>query len=90
VVFDNARVPAPTLWAQGQGFRIAMAGLDGGRINIGACSLGARRCLDEALAYVKGAASSARRWPISRTHSSSRHGDRTGSGARCSIWPPPR
>src|SRR5690606_12629145 len=35
-------------------FPIAMAGLDGGRLNIGACSLGgAQRCLDEAIGYVR-------------------------------------
>ncbi len=40
--------------AEGEGFRFAMAGLDGGRLNIGACSLGgAQRCLDEAIAYTK-------------------------------------
>jgi len=39
---------------EGDGFRFAMMGLDGGRINIGACSLGgAQRCLDEAIGYVK-------------------------------------
>ena len=39
---------------EGEGFRIAMAGLDGGRLNIGACSLGgAQRCLDEAVNYTK-------------------------------------
>ena len=55
VVFDNARVPvANRVGEEGDGFKIAMAGLDGGRINIGACSLGgAQRCLDEAVAYVK-------------------------------------
>ena len=55
VVFDNARVPvANRVGKDGDGFKIAMAGLDGGRINIGACSLGgAQRCLDEAVAYVK-------------------------------------
>jgi len=53
--FDNVRVPAENLvGAEGEGFRIAMMGLDGGRLNIGACSLGgAQRCLDEAIAYVK-------------------------------------
>lgn len=52
---DNVRVPAENLvGGEGEGFRIAMAGLDGGRINIGACSLGgAQRCLDEALRYTK-------------------------------------
>ena len=55
VHFDNVRVPAENLvGAEGQGFSIAMAGLDGGRLNIGACSLGgAQRCLDEAIAYTK-------------------------------------
>lgn len=55
VIFDNARVPAENrVGAEGDGFRFAMAGLDGGRLNIGACSLGgAQRCLDEAVAYAK-------------------------------------
>jgi alkylation response protein AidB-like acyl-CoA dehydrogenase len=44
VLFDNCRVPAANLIGQeGEGFKIAMAGLDGGRINIGACSIGAAR-----------------------------------------------
>ncbi len=53
VNFDGVRVPAENLvGAEGDGFRIAMSGLDGGRLNIGACSLGgAQRCLDEAAAY---------------------------------------
>ncbi len=42
VTFENCRVPvANRVGDEGQGFRIAMAGLDGGRINIAACSLGA-------------------------------------------------
>ncbi len=55
VIFDNVRVPVENrVGAEGDGFRFAMAGLDGGRINIGACSLGgAQRCLDEAIGYVK-------------------------------------
>jgi acyl-CoA dehydrogenase len=55
VMFDNVRVPvANRIGEEGDGFRFAMAGLDGGRINIGACSLGgAQRCLDEAIAYTK-------------------------------------
>ena len=55
VNFDGVRVPAANLvGAEGEGFRIAMSGLDGGRLNIGACSLGgAQRCLDEALAYTR-------------------------------------
>ncbi|MEE2916006.1 acyl-CoA dehydrogenase [Sphingomonas ginsenosidimutans] len=55
VIFDNVRVPvANRVGAEGEGFRFAMMGLDGGRLNIGACSLGgAQRCLDEAIAYTK-------------------------------------
>ena len=55
VNFDGVRVPVENLiGAEGEGFRIAMMGLDGGRLNIGACSLGgAQRALDEALAYTK-------------------------------------
>ena len=55
VMFDNVRVPvANRVGEEGEGFRFAMAGLDGGRLNIGACSLGgAQRCLDEAIDYVK-------------------------------------
>ncbi len=42
VLLDNCEVPAGNLiGAEGEGFRFAMSGLDGGRINIGACSLGA-------------------------------------------------
>ena len=53
VIMDNVRVPVANLVGEeGEGFRIAMAGLDGGRVNIGACSLGgAQRCLDEAVSY---------------------------------------
>ena len=55
VNFDGVRVPVSNrLGAEGEGFRIAMAGLDGGRLNIGACSLGgAQRCLEEAVRYTK-------------------------------------
>jgi alkylation response protein AidB-like acyl-CoA dehydrogenase len=55
VSFDNVKVPVENrVGAEGDGFKFAMAGLDGGRLNIGACSLGgAQRCLDEAIAYVK-------------------------------------
>lgn len=54
VDFDNVRVPAENMVGEeGQGFRIAMAGLDGGRINIAACSLGgAQFCLDRTIAYM--------------------------------------
>jgi len=53
VIFDNCRVPvANRLGAEGTGFKIAMAGLDGGRLNIAACSLGgAQSALNKALEY---------------------------------------
>lgn len=53
VIFEDCRVPvANRIGAEGEGFRIAMMGLDGGRINIGACSVGtARAALEEAMAY---------------------------------------
>ena len=55
VNFDSVRVPIENLvGAEGEGFKIAMAGLDGGRLNIGACSLGgAQRGLDEAVSYTR-------------------------------------
>ena len=55
VMFDNVKVPVENrVGVEGDGFRFAMAGLDGGRLNIGACSLGgAQRCLDEAVAYTR-------------------------------------
>lgn len=55
VIFEDCRVPAANrVGAEGEGFRFAMAGLDGGRLNIGACSLGgAQRCLDEAVRYTR-------------------------------------
>lgn len=55
VIFEDARVPvANRVGEEGHGFRFAMMGLDGGRLNIGACSLGgAQRCLDEAIQYTK-------------------------------------
>ena len=55
VIFENCRVPvANRLGPEGIGFKIAMAGLDGGRLNIGACSLGgAQSALDKALAYAR-------------------------------------
>ncbi len=55
VNFDNCRVPVENrLGGEGDGFSFAMAGLDGGRINIAACSLGgAAWALDAAAAYVQ-------------------------------------
>lgn len=55
VNFDDCRVPIEArLGDEGFGFKIAMQGLDGGRLNIGACSLGgAQFAFDTALAYVK-------------------------------------
>ncbi|WP_086617568.1 acyl-CoA dehydrogenase family protein [Erythrobacter tepidarius] len=55
LILEDVRVPVENLvGAEGEGFRIAMMGLDGGRLNIGACSLGgAQRCLDEAIRYTK-------------------------------------
>lgn len=55
VMFENCRVPvANRIGAEGQGFKIAMAGLDGGRLNIAACSLGgAQFCLDRTLTYMR-------------------------------------
>jgi alkylation response protein AidB-like acyl-CoA dehydrogenase len=55
VIFENVRVPvANRVGEEGVGFKIAMAGLDGGRMNIAACSLGgAQAALDAALRYAK-------------------------------------
>ncbi|BAQ49734.1 MULTISPECIES: acyl-CoA dehydrogenase family protein [Methylobacterium] len=54
VIFEGCRVPVENrLGEEGIGFRIAMAGLDGGRLNIGACSLGgAQAALDKSLTYM--------------------------------------
>jgi alkylation response protein AidB-like acyl-CoA dehydrogenase len=49
VIFEDCRVPAMNrIGAEGQGFKIAMQGLDGGRINIASCSLGGARASFEA------------------------------------------
>lgn len=50
VIFENCRVPvANRIGEEGEGFKIAMQGLDGGRLNIAACSIGAASaCLDAA------------------------------------------
>ena len=55
VIFEDCRIPASNrVGGEGEGFRFAMSGLDGGRVNIGACSLGgAQKALDAALGYTK-------------------------------------
>jgi alkylation response protein AidB-like acyl-CoA dehydrogenase len=55
VMFEDCRVPAENLIGrEGEGFKIAMAGLDGGRLNIAACSIGgAQFCLDRTLGYMR-------------------------------------
>jgi alkylation response protein AidB-like acyl-CoA dehydrogenase len=55
VIFENCRIPvANRIGPEGIGFKIAMAGLDGGRLNIGACSIGgAQGALDKAIAYAQ-------------------------------------
>ena len=55
VNFENCRVPAANLVGkEGEGFKIAMAGLDGGRLNIAACSIGgAQFCLDRTIEYMR-------------------------------------
>jgi hypothetical protein len=55
VQLDDCATPLRNLLGEeGQGFRYAMAGLDGGRLNIAACSVGAAQCaLDQTLAYMK-------------------------------------
>jgi alkylation response protein AidB-like acyl-CoA dehydrogenase len=54
VILEGVRVPvANRLGAEGKGFGIAMAGLDGGRLNIAACSLGgAKAALERSIAYM--------------------------------------
>ena len=55
VIFEDCRIPAENRVGQeGEGFKFAMSGLDGGRVNIGACSLGgAQKALDLTLEYTK-------------------------------------
>lgn len=55
VIFQDCRVPVSNIVGkEGDGFKIAMQGLDGGRINIGACSIGgAQMCFDLAIEYIK-------------------------------------
>ncbi len=55
VIFENCRVPVVNrIGAEGEGFKIAMAALDGGRLNIGACSVGgAQFCLERTVEYMR-------------------------------------
>ncbi len=55
IAFDNVKVPVENLLAQeGEGFKLAMKGLDGGRINIATCSIGtAQQALNSATAYMQ-------------------------------------
>lgn len=55
IIFDNVKIPATNMvGSEGQGFSMAMAGLDGGRINIGSCSLGAmQQCFSLGIDYTK-------------------------------------
>jgi len=55
VIFDSCRVPVENrIGAEGEGFKIAMRALDGGRLNIAACSLGgAQFCLERTIAHMK-------------------------------------
>ncbi len=55
VTFDQCRVPvANRIGAEGEGFRIAMSGLNGGRLNIAACSIGgAQFCLERTVDYMR-------------------------------------
>ena len=54
VIFEDCKVPVENLIGnEGDGFKIAMMGLDGGRLNIAACSLGtAQSAYDRAIQYV--------------------------------------
>lgn len=56
VHFDNCKIPFENmLGSEGDGFKIAMKALDGGRVNIASCSLGAgQAALDAAIEYTKG------------------------------------
>ena len=55
VIFEDCRVPAENrIGEEGEGFKFAMMGLDGGRLNIAACSLGtAQRAYEKAVDYAK-------------------------------------
>ncbi len=83
VILDDARVPvANRLGPEGIGFKIAMAGLDGGRLNIGACSLGgAQAALDKSLAYM------AERKAFGRSIDQFQAPARSQTRRACAPWP---
>lgn len=56
VILEDCKVPKTNMIGKrGQGFKIALSGLDGGRLNIASCSIGgAAKCLDIATDYIKG------------------------------------
>ena len=83
VVFEGARVPADAMLGgaegEGTGFGIAMNGLNGGRINIAACSLGGAQA-----AYDKAAGLPRRPRGVRHAHCSTSR----PSGSRSPTWPP--
>ena len=85
VIFEDCAVPAANrIGAEGEGFRIAMRGLDGGRVNIAACSLGAARaCYEKARGHLLERRQFGQ--PLAEFQAlavpSRRHGDRARSGA---------
>ncbi len=89
VNFDEVRVPAENLvGGEGEGFRIAMMGLDGGRLNIGACSLGRRPALPRRGGRLHQGAQAVRpadrRFPEHPVHAR-RHGDRAAGRAHAAL-----
>ncbi len=89
VIFQDARVPAANrLGEEGFGFKIAMAGLDGGRLNIAACSLGGAQAALERDSSLHERAQSVRQAPR-RTAGAAvpprRYGDRARSLARLAV-----
>jgi acyl-CoA dehydrogenase len=93
VILDDVRVPVANLLGARGRFQDRHGGLDGGRVNIGACSLGgAQRCLDEAVQYTKD------RKQFGKAIADFQNtqfqladmATELEAAARCSISPPPR